>query len=289
MSRRVVLLLAAPVLAALTWSMAADKSQPPAAPQLAAAPRPAVSPADRLATRIDFAGFDDPDLKLGEALDKLGRDTGLAFDLNEAAFRAESIDDVLTNAIGAAVPKMKNVTVERVLLKLLARIPAQSGATYLVRRESVEITTGAAQVAEVWSPNRDPNVIDLSPREPRLPLVSVQFDRKPLAEALKELARQGGMNVVVDARVAEKAKFPVTARFRNTPLDTAVTTLADMVDLKPFVVDNLLYVTTRDNADRLDERERPKGMPDDSGPGPRRIGNGPARGRRPSAPDGGMV
>jgi hypothetical protein len=289
MARRVLLALALPVVAALTWSLAADKPQPPSEPKPAAKAEP--SPAERLARRLDFPGLSDPDTKLGDALDLLAKEAGLTFDVNEKAFADEQVEDVLSRPIGAVIPKMKNVSAERVLYKLLARVPAQSGATFLVRREAVEITTGQAQAAEVWSPG-DQNLEVGSRREPRLPLVNADFERAPLSAALRDLARQSGMNVIVDARLAEKAKMPVTAHFRNAPLDTAVRTLADMADLKPFLIDNALYVTTADNADRLEERERPKaaagGQPDDVEGGPSRVGSGPPHGRRLPAEPGGM-
>jgi hypothetical protein len=280
MVRRVFLLLVLPVLAAvtLTDSPAADKPQAPPESKPPAKTEPTLS--DRLARRIDFAGIDDPKVTLQEALEEaldiLGKESGLSFDVNEAAFRSDMIENVWNRTIAdRPIPKMKNATVERVLRKLLSRIPAPSGTTFLVRREAIEITTGAALAAEVWPKDY---------QGPRLPLVHAAFEKKPLNEALRELARQSGMNVVVDVRVTEKAKMPVTAQLLNTPLDTAVRLLADMADLKPFPLDNLLYVTTRENADRLEERVRPKGAPeaaDESESGPYRIGSGPGvRGNR---------
>jgi hypothetical protein len=281
MARRTLFLLALPVLAAaaLTWPAPAQKPQPE--------PKPAAEPsvADRLARRIDFPGIEDPDTPLGDALKQLGKESGLAFDVNDAAFHQSGVEDAAARPLGKPVPRMKNVTVERVLRKLLDRVAVETGAAFLVRREAVEITTQAARDAGVWF--KDPGAEGTAAREPHLPLVSAAFDRKPLGEALKELARQGGMNIVVDVRVGEKAKAPVTARFVNTPLDTAVGLLADMEELKAFALDNLLYVTTRENADRLDERVRPKmppGGPDEADGGPYRIGSGP--GRRPPAPAG---
>jgi hypothetical protein len=284
MARRVLFLLALPVLgaAALTWPAPAQKPQPAAKPVADARP----SVADRLARRIDFPGIDDPDAQLGDALKQLGKESGLAFDVNEAAFNQAGLANLAATPLGRPVPKMKNVTVARVLGKLLDRVRVEGGAAFLVRREAVEITTAAARDAEVWFQN--PNAEGGAARQPHLPLVNATFDRKPLGEALKELARQSGMNVVVDVRLAEKAKTPVTARFVNTPLDTAVGLLADMAELKPFVLDNLLYVTTRENADRHEARVRPKLPPgaDDAEGGPYRMGNGP--GRRAAAPPAGM-
>jgi hypothetical protein len=282
MTLRVLFLLGLPVIAAavLSWPAPAQKADTGAPP--AAKTEPSV--ADRLAQRIDFSGIDDPSTSLSDALKLLTKESGLAFDVDEAAFRKDSVADVLATPLKQPIPKMKNVAVERVLHKLLDRVTSDSGAAFLVRREAVEITTRAARDAEVWP--RDPNNADGEgmSRQPHLPLVSATFNQKPLGEALKELARQSGMNVLVDVRAAEKAKTPVTARFQNAPLDTAVGVLADMADLKPFPLDNALYVTNRENADRLEERTRPKPGPDEADMGPYRIGNGP--GRRPPSPAG---
>jgi hypothetical protein len=260
MARRVLLIAVLPVLAAaaLAWSAQPEKPKPESRP----AAQAESSVIARLGRRVDFPGIENQNVTLREALDRLGELSGLSFDVNEAAFRDDGVGDVLSQMVAVKpIPKMKNVPVERVLRKVLARVPG--GATFLLRREAVEITTPKAQAAEVW------------PRDyegPRLPLVSAVFERVPLAEALKELARQSGMNVVVDARVAERAKLPVSARFLNAPLDTAVRVLADMAGLKPSALDNLLYVTTPDNANRLDEQQRP--APDSPEAAPR-LGNGP--------------
>ena len=272
MTRRFVSLAALPILAAaaLTWSAAADKPKPQPDPQPAARPVPTLI--SRLQERIDFPGIDDPETKLDEALALLTKQSSLTFDVNEAAFRNDMVEKPLDQKVGV-IPKIKNVTVERMLRRILNRIQAPSGATFLVRREAIEITTGAAQSAEVWGKVVAMDAVEPTSRQPQLPLVQAAFDKVPLNDALKDLARQGGINIVVDVRVAEKARVPVTVRLVNTPIDTAVRLLADMADLKPFLVDNLLYVTTRENADRMEAQARPSPNADE-GTGPR-IGDGP--------------
>ena len=78
--------------------------------------------------------------------------------------------------------------------------------------------------------------------------VEVSFDKRPLAEALEELADATGFNIVLDPRVGDKAKASLTASLKGVPLETAVRVLADMADLKPVLLDNVFYVTTRANA-----------------------------------------
>jgi hypothetical protein len=146
-----------------------------------------------------------------------------------------------------------------VLKKVLSRIPVPSGATYLIRKDTIEITTVAAVRAELGLPdNRD-----------LLPLVWETFENKPLPAALAKLGEASGFNVVVDGRVVEQVrKVEVTTRFANVPVDTAVQVLADMAGMASVRLDNVLYVTTAENAARLAKERGPmKVAPRPSPPG----------------------
>jgi hypothetical protein len=221
--------------------------------------------AARLKQPVDFKGIEaDPKMTFQEALDVLAKDYGLKFDINEAAFREEMVDDVESRpVVEKAVPKMSQVPLETVVRKILARVPAQSTTTYIIRHDAIEVTTGANLIREIWGPGYE---------GPYLPLANRSFDRQPLEEALKDLAASCNFNIVLDSRAAEKARLPVTARFENTPLDTAVRLLADMADLRPFLVDNVLYVTTPERADRMEAKERERA--DENPNAGKRVGTG---------------
>jgi hypothetical protein len=223
--------------------------------------------AARLKQPVDFKGLEaDPKMTFEEALAKLGSDYGLQFDVNETAFKEEQVEDVLSKPVAERpIPKMGNVRLEAVLRKLLARVPSQSGATYILRRDVIEITTTASVIREIWGTGY---------QGPYLPLVNKTFDNRPLEDALKDLAVANDYNIVVDSRVAEKAKTAVSARFENTPLDTAVRLLADMADLKPFLVDNVLYVTSRARAEQMEAQEKQKVSEEGSSQGGPRVGQG---------------
>ena len=47
----------------------------------------------------------------------------------------------------------------------------------------------------------------------------------------------------------------------NVPVDTAVRVLADMADLQPAFLDNVIYVTTRENAKRLEQDSKKRDAP----------------------------
>jgi hypothetical protein len=187
----------------------------------------------KVETTIDFSGISDPDTRFGEALDFLARVAGLTFEINEQAFKDEMIDDVAAKPLGREIPKMTGVPAEKVLRKLLARIPSSSGTTFVVRGGVVEITTGKAASPFTWE---------------EAPQVSFAFDKRPLPDALREIADATGVNIVLDARAGDKGQTPITATVRAVGVDTAVQLLANMADLTTMPVENVLYVTTRENA-----------------------------------------
>jgi RNA polymerase sigma factor (sigma-70 family) len=227
------------------------------APGAALRPPTAAEFADQLFRPVQFVGFDvDPKMTLQEALDAIADRYDLTFDVNEDAFQKEMAETFkkkrIANVLAApiaeqALPKMVNVSLDTVLRKILSRLRCPSGATYLIRPHVIQITTQAAVRAEL---GRD---------EERLPpLVYAVFHGEPLTEALKVLSERAGWSLVVDGRVAEAASTPVTASLANVPLDTAVALLSDMAGLDSAVVDNVCYVTCRENAARLRAQQEQK-------------------------------
>jgi hypothetical protein len=127
-------------------------------------------------------------------------------------------------------PVPRRMKFETALRFTLSRIGTGNG-TFLVRRGCIEITTlergGPAQLLEER--------------------VTAAFHKRPLAEALEELADLTGATIILDPRVGEKAETPITARFRNTiSLEGAVRLLAEMAGLQARVgEESVLFVTAR--------------------------------------------
>jgi hypothetical protein len=190
----------------------------------------------KLATTINFNGIDDPDTKFSEALEFLQKTTDITFEINEQAFRDEMIDDPNNKPIGRSIPKMGGVSVEAALRRILSRFPTASGITFVVRGGVVEITTRQAASPSTWK---------------EAPEVSLAFDKRELRDALQEIADATGVNVVLDARADNKGKTLVSATMRGVGVDTAVQLLANMAELTTMPVENVLYVTTRENAKAL--------------------------------------
>jgi hypothetical protein len=204
---------------------------------------------DTLLKVVDSAGIDDPKTTLIEALDQLSKIHNVTFDVDEKAFADDKVDEVLKTAIaeGHRIQPMK-APLGMVLRKILQRVPAGSGALYRIRKNQIEITTSKAVRAE----------LGIAKDRPLLPLVMETYTQMALVGALNRLADASGYNVVLDARCQEKGNTAVTARLNNVPVDTAVRVLADMAGLSVVRLDNVLYVTSPENARRLQAEQAGK-------------------------------
>ncbi|HLW68608.1 MAG TPA: hypothetical protein VKS79_25035, partial [Gemmataceae bacterium] len=105
--------------------------------------------------------------------------------------------------------------------------------TFIVRGGFVEILTPAAARELTKTP------------------VHVTAKQQTLADVLEDLSEQTGASIVVDLRGEEKAQTLATATLQDVPLETAVRVLANMADLKTIVLDNLILVSTGENAEEM--------------------------------------
>ena len=76
-----------------------------------------------------------------------------------------------------------------------------------------------------------------------------------VAAMIGALTEQFGpdVNIVMDESVAAKGEEKVSARFMNTPVDTAVRVLVDRHGFTSLRMDNVIYVTSREKAAKLRE------------------------------------
>jgi hypothetical protein len=196
-----------------------------------------------LSSPTKFPGVDDPKVTFSEMLEALVKRYNLSFDINEQAFKDADIKEVQKFEVVGPLPiPAMNTRLETILKKILSRV--SPSAMYIIRGDMIEITTQDA-VRKEFFPDR--------PTGPLSPLVSGTFDKVSVKAAFKELARAG--NIVLDGRMAKEAETEVTADFSNVPLDTAVRTLADMAGLKVVALENVLYVTDKENARTLMEEQ----------------------------------
>jgi len=206
--------------------------------------------ADRMAVLFTMKdAIEDPNTTLADMLDLVTcRFNFPKFTFNNKAFNRDEVPDVERTQIAkqSPIPPMRKVNMGDFLNIILARVPAKSGATYVIRDRSVEITTLAALREELGR----------KPDDRILPLVYLRLEKQHLENALQVLSDRTGMSLVLDPRAAEKAKAPVSVMFKSVPLDTVVRILADMTDLQAVRIDNMFYLTSPENADRLTRQNK---------------------------------
>lgn len=96
--------------------------------------------------------------------------------------------------------------------------------------------------------------------------VGVDCDGTDFASAMRQLAADTGANIVLDPRLGERAKKPVTLKLEDVPLETAVRLLAEVADLRAVRMNNVLYVTTGERARTLREDADGPTPPPPAGP-----------------------
>lgn len=199
---------------------------------------------DKLARKVNLDRGLEPQTPLKDALEFLGDRYDLTLIINTAAFKTIGMEKVEDSAV--ALPKLVGIKLETVLQMLLSQVASTDGvkATYRILPDHIEITTELDTCPEAWQgKHRGKRAI---------PSVSADFDRLPLDRCLDRLAALTGINVVLDkSRAREAGSKSITTRFNNVPVDTAVLLLTNMAGLEPVALDNVLYVTTRENVATL--------------------------------------
>jgi hypothetical protein len=188
----------------------------------------------------------DANTPLRDALEFLGDRYDLTIIVDSKAFEEIGVQRAEEQPV--QLPKMVGVSMATVLRLLLAQIKGdgECHGTYALQDDHVLITTTLhASNAESWTADSG---------QPA-PTVDVDCVQKPLQAVLYDLRDLSRMNILVDARVADKARKPITATLAKVPADTAVRLLADMGDLRMVAIDNVLYVTSIDNAKELQAQQ----------------------------------
>jgi hypothetical protein len=167
---------------------------------------------------------------------KSGGTVAVYLDMN--AFKLETEDITSDQILGEEVDlslRPGSQTLAATLQQVLRQLPTRN-ATYLVRRGCIDITTFEQAAVQKRLEQR----------------VLVDFEQCPMDEALNELVDQTGTTIVVDRRVGDKKHRLVTATLLNdVSLGGALRLLTDQAGLRVVVVEDVVYVTTPSNVQRL--------------------------------------
>ena len=152
------------------------------------------------------------------------------------------------------LPITRGLTVADLLNEAAAQLPGHVG----VRFRGNQVLLGPAYKPPYTPGARSNDMNDAPFVSPKTLMeqivgepVSIAVDEKPFAEVLKDLRKLTGANIVVDSRCKDKTKLAVSGTFSDVRLLTVMTILADMCEMKPVWNNNVYYVTTPENAARI--------------------------------------
>jgi hypothetical protein len=178
---------------------------------------------------LDFSGQ-----SLEEALQHLREKTNLEFNLDQVALAVMGIN-INDNGGQPVMLKSTGGKLSTALRKLLS----SHQLTYVVFEDSILITTN-----------------ELATHRQLRQRISLDVNDVPLAKALRELARNYAFNLVIDPKVGKQSQASVSLSLDGAGLETSVRLLAEMAGLKAVRMDNVLFVTTEERAEKIRKEEK---------------------------------
>lgn len=177
---------------------------------------------------------------LSAALDQLREETKVNFVIDQVTVAQLGIDPMSAPAVTAKLTRVKARTALRNVLD-------QLNLTFVIVGDAVHVTSEEGAVQR-----------QLRQR------VSLDLSGVTVQAALKQLAKETGVNLLVDAKSAKEAQTAVTLQLDEVPLETAVRLLAESAGLKAARVGNVLVVTSKAHAAEL--RAEPDLLPRSAAP-----------------------
>jgi hypothetical protein len=206
----------------------------------------------KLAVPINLDKGFDPNTSLRDVLEYLGALRDVTIRINAKAFE----EDLGIKEIGQqpiSLPPQEAVPLDKVLKAILTQVKGG----YLVRSGEIEVTTAVCTRPAAWGQK------DFDRR--KVPTVDALFSRVPLDQALRRLADDSGVTVVLDRALRADEEMPtISITLKGVPIDTAVHKVADLAEFKVVAEDDALYVTTEGRAKlwqkkrELRQRSKPK-------------------------------
>jgi len=188
-----------------------------------------------------------------DAMDWLALRWKFAYEVNERAFegagRTGSEASLNTPFLkDGAFEVSKDTALGTLLQRAVSRMPGKGAdaATYLVRRDHIEITTVAALRRESYGPMY---------KGPFRQVVSVDIKKQRLDEAVGELADNVSVNIVIDPRAEAAARERVTLQLANMDIDDVLRILASMAGMRVYHVDNVFVLAMPQHVREMDQRD----------------------------------
>jgi hypothetical protein len=192
-------------------------------PPAHAQPKPAAKACvhDILTMEIDTKGLDisiplkDCLAVLYERIAQKGTEVPIRIDVN--AFKEENPDTAGPNDDDVRLPAVpRSMKLAQILQILTSQIRSGNGA-FIARNGSIEITTQERAMLPWLLEER----------------IVARFDKTPFDDVIRQLVEMSGAPIMIDPRVQEKAKTPISAELNgNVALAAFLPILADMAEVR---------------------------------------------------------
>jgi hypothetical protein len=200
-----------------------------AAPSQTKLARNACETRARLDQRFNFTGV-RAETPLKEGLEILANTFHVTILIDTEAFKLD-VQIAEPENLPIELPRLDNVSFRFVLALMLKQI---NGGYVIDGDDGI-----------IWVTPLQRTTAEIAVLQP----ISISFDRKPLAEALRDISDKYRFTIVLDTkRAGDQGQTLVSADFYGMKLESAVRLLANMAELKVVRVDRALYVTTPANA-----------------------------------------
>jgi NAD(P)-dependent dehydrogenase (short-subunit alcohol dehydrogenase family) len=169
----------------------------------------------------------------------------------------EITDQTLDNAINQLKEQTKvNIVIDQVTLNNMGMVPAnmqinvkQQGikGRQALRAVLNQVHLGYAIIGDSVIVTTD----DMAMHRQFKQKITVDLDKVVLETALKNLAKESAIQLLIDKKVNKEAQAAVSLQLEDVPFDTVIRLLCEDANLKPVRMGNVLYVTSKENAKEL--------------------------------------
>jgi hypothetical protein len=224
-----VAVLASLALAAAAWAAPAPSSTEP---------KKSDSPAEKINKALDqVADFALENSNLQAALNHISEQAKVNFVIDRFTITNQFGIDPNNSPINLKLTAVKTRTALRSVLN-------QYNLGYAIIGDTVLITSE-----------------DMATHRQLKQRVSIDLDKVAAAAAFKQLSKETGTNLLVDARVSKEAQGSVTLQVDDVPLDTAVRLVSEMAGLKVVRIGNVLFITNKATAQEMRQDPDLQGQP----------------------------
>lgn len=193
--------------------------------------------------------FDYTGQSLTEVLNHFRDKTGIAINVDQMALMQIGMDmpagvpggpggGVFPGAPGGGGGQVQLKATNEKASSILRKLLDPHQLTYIIFQDAVLITTEESALMRQMRQRVSVNLADAA------------FDK-----SVRDLAKNHGINLVIDPKVAKDAQTTVTLQLDNTSIETTVRLLAELANLKAVRMGNVMFITTEEKATKIRKEE----------------------------------